>query len=97
MPSGVAVADVVGALDAADDPEPLFEQWSATSVTLLTWRALVFAAVEAFELDIALLEFVSVELGVDALLVLLAELASWPETSTSWPTFPPRLSTLPVR
>jgi len=84
-------------LAAEEAPEPLFEQWSATSVTLLTWRALGFAAVEAFELDVALLEFASAELGVDALLVLLAELASWPETSTSWPTFPLRLSMLPVR
>jgi hypothetical protein len=50
---------------------------------LLTCRAFALAAVEALAFELALLELVSVEPGVDALLALLAELASCPETSTS--------------
>jgi hypothetical protein len=41
------------------------------------------AAVEAVAFELELPEVVSLEPGVDALLVVLAELASWPETSTS--------------
>ena len=95
--SGVVVAEVVDMLaadDGAEDDgaEPVLVQWSATSVTLLTWKAFeALAAVEVLALE------PEVESGVAALLVLLAELASCPDTSTSWPTLLPRLSMLPVR
>jgi hypothetical protein len=86
--SGVAAAEVLGVL-AADEgaeeegPELAPVQWSATSVTLLIWRvfaAFAFAAVEALALDPEVellgLEPVLLESGVDALLALLAALAS---------------------
>jgi hypothetical protein len=90
--SAVVAAGVVDMLAADDGAEPVLVQRSATSVTLLTWKAFeALVAVEVLALE------PEVESGVAALLVLLAELASCPDTSTSCPTLLPRLSMLPVR
>jgi hypothetical protein len=94
---------------AAEGPPPVLPdpQWSAISVTLLTWKAFLTAFVDVWVLlgaadaPVGFAEFVSglegFPLAPDLLPEALDAVAAWPVSDTSWPTWLASASALPVR